>query len=93
MQNEAQYELLKAAKISAFSSNNLGKYEYLTDEDLGLKASTVEQAEFEHSTLGKILNKGLSKDNKKKYFLRGQKILKIKMKSCYKQLKIKEKNN
>ena len=71
MQNEAQYKLLKAAKISAFSSNNLGKYEYLTDEDLGLKASTVEQAEFEHSTLGKILNKGLSKDNKKKYFLRG----------------------
>ena len=71
MQNEAQYELLKAAKISAFSSNNLGKYEYLTDEDLGLKASTVEQAKFEHSTLGKILNKGLSKDNKKKYFLRG----------------------
>ena len=40
-------------------------YEYLTGEDLGLKASTVEQAKFEHSPLGKILNKGLSKDNKK----------------------------
>ena len=40
-------------------------YEYLTGEDLGLKASTVEQAKFEHSPFGKILNKGLSKDNKK----------------------------
>ena len=45
MQNEAQYELdRKAAKISALSSNNLEKYEYLTDEDLGLKPSTIEQA-------------------------------------------------
>ena len=37
MQNEAQYDLdRKAAKISALSSNNLDKYEYLTGEDLGL---------------------------------------------------------
>ena len=36
MQNEAQYDLdRKAAKISALSSNNLGKYEYLTCENLG----------------------------------------------------------
>ena len=66
MQNEAQYDLdRKAAKISALSSNNLDKYEYLTGEDLGLKPSTVEQAKFEYSPLGKILNKGLSKDDKK----------------------------
>ena len=40
MQNEAQYDLdRKAAKISALSSNNLDKYEYLTGEDLGLKVS------------------------------------------------------
>ena len=33
MQNEAQYDLhRKAAKISALSSNNLEKYEYLTGE-------------------------------------------------------------
>ena len=33
MQNEAQYDLdRKAAKISALSSNNLDKYEYLTGE-------------------------------------------------------------
>ena len=62
MQNETQYDLdRKAAKISAFFSNNLDRYEYLTGEDLGLKPSTVEQAQFEYSPLGKIFNKGLSK--------------------------------
>ena len=66
MQNEAQYDLdRKAAKISALSSNNLDKYEYLTGEDLGLKPSTVEQARFEYSPLGKIFNKGLDKDDQK----------------------------
>ena len=43
IQNEAQYGFdKKAVKISALSSNNLDKYEYLTGEDLGLKPSTVE---------------------------------------------------
>ena len=66
MQNEAQYDLdRKAAKISALSSNNLDKYEYLTGEDLGLKPSTIEQAKFEYSPLGKIFNKVLDKDAKK----------------------------
>ena len=66
LQNEAQYDLdRKAAKISALSSNNLDKYEYLTGEDLGLKPSTVEQTKFEYSTMGKIFNKGLSEDDKK----------------------------
>ena len=65
-QNEAQYDLdRKAAEISALSSKNLDKYEYLTGEDLGLKPSTVEQAKFEYSPLGKIFNKGLSEDDKK----------------------------
>ena len=45
MLNEAQYDLSrKAAKISALFSNNSGKYDYLTGEDLGLKPSTIEQA-------------------------------------------------
>ena len=67
MQNEAQYDLdRKAAKISALSSNNLGKYEYLTCEDLGLKPSTVEQAKFQYSLLGKIFNKWLVKDDEKR---------------------------
>ena len=36
-QNKAQYDLdRKVAKISALSSENLGKYEYLTGEDLDL---------------------------------------------------------
>ena len=64
--NEAQYDLdRKVGEISALSSNNLGKYEYLTGEDLGLKPSTVEQAKFEYSPLGKIFNKGLDKEDKK----------------------------
>ena len=71
MQNEAQYDLdRKAAKISALSSNNLDKYEYLTGEDLGLKPSTVEQAKFEYSSLGKSFIKGWIKMIKKKGFLR-----------------------
>ena len=66
MQNEAQYNLdRKAAKISALSSNNLDKYEYLTGEDLGSKPNTTEQARFEYSPLGKIFNKGLDKNDEK----------------------------
>ena len=59
MQNEAQYDLCrKAGKTSSLSSNNLDKYEYLADEDLGLKPSTIEQTKFEYSPLGKVFNKG-----------------------------------
>ena len=47
------------------SSNNLDKYELLTVEYLGLKQSTIEQATFEYSPLGKTFNKGLSEDDKK----------------------------
>ena len=43
----------------------MGKYEYLTGEDLGLKPSTIEQARFEYSPLCKIFNKALDKDDKK----------------------------
>ena len=83
MQNEAQYDLdRKAAKISALSSNNLDKYEYLTGEDLGLKPSTIEQAKFEYSLLGKSFNKGLDKDeDKKKGLLKRLKNIEDKMKS------------
>ena len=65
-QNEAQYDLnRKEAKLSALSPNNLDKYEYLTGEDLNLKPSTIDQAKFEYSPLGKFVNKGLSEDDKK----------------------------
>ena len=71
MQNEAQYDLdRKPAKIYALSSNNWNKYEYLTSEYLDLKPSTVEQAKFECSPLGKIINKGLDKNDQKKDCLR-----------------------
>ena len=67
VQNEAQYNLdkKKAAIISAQSSKNLDKVEYLTGKDLGLKPDTIEQARFEYSPLGKVFNKGLSEDDKK----------------------------
>ena len=92
-QNEPQYDLdREVAKISALSSNNLDKYEYLTGEDLGLKPSTVEQAEFKYSPLGKIFNKGLSEDDKKEGILKRIKNIEGKNEEQLKW-KIKEKNN
>ena len=87
-QNESQYDLgRKAAKISALSSNNLDKYEYLTGEDLGLKTSTAEQAKFEYSPLGKIFNKGLSEDDKKEGLLKRLKNIEDKNKVKNKDIK------
>ena len=41
--NQAQYDLDRlAAKISAYSSGDLKKYEYLAREDLGYKPSAAE---------------------------------------------------
>ena len=68
-QIEAQYDLeRKAAKISALSSGNLDKYEYLTGEDLNYKPSTVDQAKFDYSPLSKFFNRGLKEEEKKKDF-------------------------
>ena len=70
-QNKTQYDLdRKAAKISALSSGNLHKYEYLTGEDLNYKTSTVEQANFDYSQLSKIFNKGLKKEHTKEGILK-----------------------
>ena len=70
-QNEAQYDLdREGAKISALSSNNLDKYEYLTGEDLDLKPSTVERTKFEYSSLGKIFNKSSDEKDKKEGILK-----------------------
>ena len=78
-QNESQYDLNReAAKISALSSNNLGKYELLTGEDLGHRPSAVEQVKFEYSPLGKVFNKGLSENDKKEGILKGLKNIKDK---------------
>ena len=55
MQNKAQYDLdRKAAKITALSSTNFDRYEYLAGEDLGLKPDTVGQARSEYSPLAKV---------------------------------------
>ena len=54
MQKEAEYDLdRKTAKISALSSNNLDKYEYLASKDFRLKPSIIEQTKFKYSPLGK----------------------------------------
>ena len=64
--NQAQYDLDRlAAKIFAYSSGNLRKYEYVTGEDLEYKPSVFEQARFNYSPLGNIFTKGLDRDNKK----------------------------
>ena len=68
--------LLKYLHCLLITSNNLDKYEYLTGEDLGLKPSRIEQTKLEYSPLGKIFNKVLDKDDKKKDCLKGQKISK-----------------
>ena len=65
--NQAQYDLDRlAAKISAYSSGDLRKYEYLTGEDLGYKPSVFEQAKFDYSPLGNIFTKGLDKHDQEK---------------------------
>ena len=70
-QNEAQYDLdRKVAKISAWSFNNLKKYEYLIGEDLGYEPSVLEKAKFEYPPLGKVFSKGLDEDDKKEGLLR-----------------------
>ena len=63
--NQAQYDLdRRNAKISAISSGELDKYEYLIGEDLGYKTDVVQKANFEHSSLGQVFNKALKKDEK-----------------------------
>ena len=67
--NRAQYDLdREAAKISALSSGELEKYEYLTDEDLGYKPDVIQKAKFDYSPIGKVFNEGLDKSEKKKDF-------------------------
>ena len=55
----------ESAKISALSSGELEKYEYLTGEDLGYKSDVIQKPRCEYSPLGKVFNKGLYESNKK----------------------------
>ena len=60
--NNAQYDLdRRNAEISAYSSGDLPKYEYLTKKDLGYKPDAVEKVIFEYSLIGKVFTDGLSR--------------------------------
>ena len=86
--NKAQYDLdRKNAEISALSSRELDKYEYLTGEDLGYKPDVASKAKFEYSILGKVFNKGLNKDDKKEGLLKRLKNIEDKNKEQLEEIK------
>ena len=60
----------QAAKVSALSSRNLNKYQYLTDKDLGYKPDVVQKAKFEYSPLGQVFKKGLDTSEKNEGLLK-----------------------
>ena len=69
--NNAQYDLDRMnAEISAYSSGDLPKYEYLTKKDLKYKPDAFEQAKFEYSPLGKVFTDGLDKSEKNEGLLK-----------------------
>ena len=69
--NNAQYNLDRMnGEISAYSSGDLPKYEYLTKKDLGYKPDAFEQAKFEYSPLGKVFTDGLDKSDKNEGLLK-----------------------
>ena len=58
------------AEISAYSSGDLPKYEYLTKKDLKYKPDAFEQGKFEYSPLGKVFTDGLDKSDKNEGLLK-----------------------
>ena len=64
--NNAQYNLDRMnAEMSAYSSGNLSKYEYLTNKDLSYKPDAFEKAKFKYPLLVKLFTDGLNKTDKK----------------------------
>ena len=60
--NVNQYKVDRLnAEISAFSSGDLNKYEFLTRKDLKYKPNALDKARFEFSPLGKTFSAGLDK--------------------------------
>ena len=60
--NVNQYKVDRLnAEISAFSSGDLNKYEFLTRKDLKYKPNALDKARFEFSPLGKAFSTGLDK--------------------------------
>ena len=69
--NKRQYGLYRTnAEISAYSSGDLPKYEYLTKKDLKYKPDAFEQAKFEHSPLGKVFTNGIDKSDRNEGLLK-----------------------
>ena len=69
--NKRQYDFDRInAEISAYSSGDLPKYEYLTNKDLNYKPDSFEQARFEYSPLGKVFIDGLDKSSRKEGLLK-----------------------
>ena len=69
--NNAQYDLDRMnAEMSAYSSGDLPKYEYLTKKDLKYKPDAFEHAKFEYSPLGKVFTDGLDKSDKNEGLLK-----------------------
>ena len=69
--NNTQYNLDRMnAEISAYSSGDLPKYEYLTKKDLKYKPDAFEQAKFEYSPLGKVFTDGLDKSDRNEGLLK-----------------------
>ena len=69
--NNAQYNLDRMnAEISAYSSGDLPKYEYLTKKDLGYKPDAFGQAKFEYSPLGKVFTDGLDQSDRNEGLLK-----------------------
>ena len=63
--NNAQCHLDRMnAEISAYSSGDLPKYEYLTKKDLGYSPDAVEKVKFEYSPIGKVFTDGLAEEDK-----------------------------
>ena len=60
--NVNQYKVDRLnAEISAFSSGDLNKYEFLTRKDLKYKPNAIDKARFEFSPLGKTFIIGIDK--------------------------------
>ena len=69
--NNAQSDLDRMnAEISAYSSGDLPKYQYVTKKDLGYKPDAFEQAKFQYSPLGKVFTDGLDKSDKNEGLLK-----------------------
>ena len=61
--NVNQYKVDRMnAEISAFSSGDLNKYEFLKSVDLNYKPNALDKARFEFSPLGKTFSTGLDKN-------------------------------